>query len=116
MKNLRDSAWLPWASIGLLAVLCGVLAVLQYRWIGEIAGAERTRLRDAVQAHLNTLSRALNDEVTAAANALVPGAGAVQDQGREAAYSAQYLRSRDHPERLSRRIGLPFPAGEDLDL
>ena len=117
MKNLRHSAWLPWASIGLLAILCGVLAVLQYRWIGEIAGAERTRLRDALQAHLNNLSRALNDELTAAANALVPGMNAVDEQGREAAFSTQYLRSRDNHERFFRRIGIAVPnADEDVQL
>ena len=90
---------------------------LQYRWIGEIAGAERTRLRDALQAHLNNLSRALNDELTAAANALVPGMNAVDEQGREAAFSAQYLRSRDNRERFFRRIGIAVPnADEDVQL
>src|ERR1041384_8241426 len=106
MKNLRHQPWLPWASIALLAVLCGVLAILQYRWIGEIAGAERTRLRDALQAHLNNLSRALNDEVTIAANALVPSADSVDRLGRENAYSAQYVRWRDSRERLFHRIGM----------
>ena len=33
--------WWPWLSVGILAALCTVLALLQYRWTGEIANAER---------------------------------------------------------------------------
>jgi signal transduction histidine kinase len=116
MRNLRHPAWLPWAAIGLLTVLCGGLAVLQYQWIGEIAGAERTRLREALQAHLTTLSRALNDELTTAANALMPAADVIEGQGREAAYSAQYLRARDSHDRLFRRIGIAVPSDADVQL
>ena len=40
---------LAWLAIGLLAVTCTVLAALQYRWTGEIAGAQRGQLRDELQ-------------------------------------------------------------------
>ena len=46
-------AWLSWAAVGLLIALCAILAVLQYRWIGEIAGLERDRLQDELQSRLN---------------------------------------------------------------
>ena len=59
----------------------------------------------------------MNDELTAAANALVPGMNAIDEQGREAAFSAQYLRSRDNHERFFRRIGIAVPnADEDVQL
>src|SRR5689334_17490708 len=116
MRNLRQEAWLPWAAIALLAVLCGVLAVLQYRWIGEIAGAERTRLREALEEHLNTVGRTLNDELSSSANALMAPAGEIDRRGREAAYSAQYLRWRESHERLFRRIAIAVPDGESFHL
>src|ERR1044071_3956120 len=116
MKDFRNQAWLPWAAIGVLAGLCGFLAFLQYRWIGDIADAERTRLRGALQVHLGTLSRALNDEFSSAANALIPAPALIDQQGAEAAYSAQYVRWRETHDRLFQRIGIALPANGDLRL
>lgn len=52
--------------LAVLAALCGVLAVLQYRWIAEISEAERARLKGETQQGLNQLARAFNEEVRSA--------------------------------------------------
>jgi signal transduction histidine kinase len=65
-------AVLSWLFVGTLLVLCGVLGVLQYRWIGEVSLAERDRLRGSLQASLDRLSRDFNSEIAAACRALVP--------------------------------------------
>jgi len=39
MNKIRAKAWLSWAFISLLALLCGVLTVLQNRWISEFSQA-----------------------------------------------------------------------------
>jgi len=44
MDKIKARAWLSWAFISLLALLCGVLAVLQNRWISEFSQAEKQRL------------------------------------------------------------------------
>ena len=60
-EGIQRKGWLAWASITLLAVLCGILAVLQYRWIGEVANAERQRLREDLQSRLNLLRQSFSE-------------------------------------------------------
>jgi signal transduction histidine kinase len=109
MEYFQRRAWLAWASVGLLAVLCAVLALLQYKWIGEVTTAERSRMRDQLQARLSVLSRNFNEEISAAVAALVPSWEQLEQMGRERAYSAQYLRWKESHERLFRRIALAVP-------
>jgi hypothetical protein len=45
MDKIKAGAWLSWVFISLLALLCGVLAVLQNRWISEFSQAETQRLQ-----------------------------------------------------------------------
>src|SRR5438132_2904871 len=115
MDNRRN-AWLPWASVGLLAALCGVLAVLQYRWIGEISGAERQNLQVALRDRLDNLRRDFNEQLANAEHALQPTADQVDGIGREAAYSARYVMWRQTHEPLFQRIALAVPQGERLAL
>src|ERR1035437_7381024 len=68
-KNRR--ATLSWLFVGGLFVLCDVLGVLQYRWIGEVSVAARDRLRGSLQASLNRLSQDFNSEIGAAPRALL---------------------------------------------
>jgi signal transduction histidine kinase len=114
MDNRRN-AWLPWASVGLLAALCGVLAVLQYRWIGEISGAERLNLQAALRDRLENLRSDFNEQISNAERALQPASYQVDQLGKEA-YSAQYLRWKQTHEPLFRRIALAVPQGERLAL
>ena len=54
-------AWRSWVSVGVLAVLCGFLAILQYRWIGEVSGAERLTLQKDLETRLALLRRNFDD-------------------------------------------------------
>jgi hypothetical protein len=112
----RRNAWLPWASVGLLVSLCGVLAVLQYHWIGEISSAERQNLQASLRDRLNNLQRDFDEELSNSERALQPAAYQVDKLGREAAYSAQYLRWKQTNEPLFRHIALAVPQGERLEL
>ena len=60
--------WLAWLPVPVLAVLCGVLAVLQYRWIGQVTEAERDRLHKELHSKLEDLRRAFNEELAVARN------------------------------------------------
>jgi signal transduction histidine kinase len=80
MDNSRQRVWLSWASVGLLVLLCGALAVLQYRWIGKTTEAERNRLHGELHSRLIMLSREFNEELASAgsmrdaeAQRLLPG-------------------------------------------
>src|SRR5207253_6990799 len=72
LEDMRAKAMSAWVFLGALFVLCAVLGVLQYRWIGEINVALRERLRGGLQASLGRASQEFNSEISAAARALVP--------------------------------------------
>src|SRR5437016_7745760 len=69
---MRGRAIPSWLFLGALFVLCGVLGVLQYRWIGEVSVAARERMRGSLQASLNRVSQDFNSEISSAARALLP--------------------------------------------
>src|SRR6476660_4924591 len=70
-KHRRRTA-LSWLLVAGLFVLCGVLGVLQYRWIGEVSIAARDRLRGSLQASLNGISNDFSSEIANACRALLP--------------------------------------------
>ena len=120
MQNISQRAWIPWASIGLLALLCGVLGFLQYRSIGAIAAAERSRLQEELHSRLTAFSRSFNNEISRAVYELVPSPDALEREGT-AAYEAQYVRWKSLHGGLARRITIGVPhdgevAFRDLDL
>jgi signal transduction histidine kinase len=116
MANIKQRAWRAWASAGLLAVLCAVLAVLQSRWIGEISVAERDRLHEQLQTGLSQLSADLDNRVSNACSGLMPDPSDFDAAAREAVYSSQYRRWKESHEPLFRRIALAVPEFGTLDL
>jgi len=116
MESVRRRAWLGWAPVVVLALLCGALAALQYRWIGEISDAERTRLGEALHARLAGVRRTLDQEVSEALGDLMPSAPQVAALGREGAYSALYVRWQESHEHLLRRVALAIPEDDGVRL
>jgi len=118
MMGIRLRARPSWLSVGLLAVLCCILALLQYRWIGEISRAERDRLRDGLQASLVRLSRDFNSKISTACSALLPSSFEIDQSGKESAYArryAQWKESHRH-EPIFRRVALAVPENGGLVL
>lgn len=112
-----NRAWLSWATVGLLAVLCGVLALLQNRWIGEVSHAERERLQRQLQAELNRLARDFDDEIANSSVALLPDPRDIQLWGREKAWSARYADWKtSHDSAIFSRISVARPNGDSLEL
>ena len=109
-------AWIPWAIAGVLSILCGVLAVLQYRWTGEISAAEQRELRESLSEKLDELRQAFNREIATAAFTLQPSDATIEAEGRERAYSAAYLAWKDSHPQVFRQIALAVPRQDDLDL
>ena len=71
-------------------MLCGVLGVLQYGWIGEVSVAARDRLRGSLQASLNRISLDFGGEIATAARALLPADTASDSAAVEADVAARY--------------------------
>jgi signal transduction histidine kinase len=104
------------AAVFLLAVVCGVLAVLQYRWIGQIADAEQQRLHQELQRNLNLVRRDFNSQIAAVSSALVPTAAEVEQQGRDKSYLECYLRAGKSQQKFFSRVALAVPERSELDL
>src|SRR5215469_14797059 len=91
MKKVEPREWLSWTAVALLACLCSLLAVLQYRWIGEIRDAERDRLRTQLHSDLEQVSRLFNWNIRSAVSSLAATSSEIAAAGRNAAYSVRYI-------------------------
>ncbi|MDQ6699263.1 MAG: HAMP domain-containing histidine kinase, partial [Acidobacteriota bacterium] len=91
------------------AILCGILALLQNRWIAEVSLAEKERLQQHLQANLNLLSREFNSELTAACSGLLPATPQIEKLGRENAYSGRYSQWKETHDHIFSRIALAVP-------
>src|SRR2546423_13035484 len=109
---MRGRAIPSWLFLGALFVLCGMLGVLQYRWIGEVSIAARERMRGSLQASLNRVSQDFNTEISTAARALLP-AGSPADA---AAVERGVLANLDHLTRAFRRVAIAVPHNGALAL
>src|SRR6476619_7572908 len=103
---------LSWMIVGGLFLLCGVLGVLQYRWIGEVSEAARDRLRVSLQASLTRISQEFSTEIANACRALLaPGAGS-PDQDIAANF-AQWNKTARHNQ-MFRHLAIVVPENEIL--
>lgn len=118
LENLRSRALVSWATVGLLGVLCLVLAALQYVWLGEISRAERVRLQAGLQNSLQRLAQEFNGEVAAAIAALRPPVGSIEEAAPQRVYAAQWSRWRESGAHagLFREVGLAIPKDGEMEL
>lgn len=116
MDTLQQRSWLAWASVGVLAVLCASLALLQNHWIAEVSRAERERLQQQLQSELSHLSREFDNEITNACSSLLPAVPEIEELGREKAYANRYLQWKQSRDRIFGRIALAVPHDSSLDL
>jgi hypothetical protein len=118
MKQRERRTFLYWIALGCVASLCCVLAILQYRWIGEISRAEQERLRASLQGALARLSDDFNSGIEAACIALQPSGGEVDEFGREQAYAARFASWRDSAKyrNLFSAIAIAIPGDGEVSL
>lgn len=109
---------MQWALAASLALICCVVAVLQYRRIGEVSRAEETRRRASLQAPLQSVARDFDTQLAAATAALLPASAEVDSMGREAAYSARFAawRAAARDARLLRRVAVAVPRNGNVEL
>src|ERR1700739_2603106 len=86
LEKIRKRALLSWASVILLAILCTVLAVLQYRWTAQVAAGEQLRLKSNLDSRLELLRRSFNDRIDSACLAFVPSSSDFTRQSAEEAH------------------------------
>ncbi len=116
LETDRRQAMLSWLFVGALVVLCGVLGVLQYRWIGEVTEAARDRLRAGLQANLGLLSGEFNSEMNARIRELLPTDRDESGPHLERQIAARYERTKSAAQGAVpfRRVAIAEPDGEQF--
>jgi len=109
---MRGKAVSAWLFLGALFVLCAVLGILQYRWIGEINLALRERLRGGLQASLTRASQDFNSEIASTGRAIFPA----EPPSDAAAVERSILANLDRNLRPYERIAIAVPRNGALEL
>ena len=116
MKGIGQNR-LELALLGLIAVVCLGLSILQHRWTGEVSRAERARLRSGLEDQAGRLTRAFDDELRESCRALIPDATDIREQGVLEAHRSRYERwASSHERGLFTRIGIAVPQQGNLAL
>ena len=115
-KNQRRAVS-SWLFLCALFALCGVLAILQYRWIGEVSMAARDRLRGSLQATLAQLGQGLNAELAAACGGLVPSNQPDPEKAQAELISRfEQWKNTTHSRAVLHRVFLAIPQKQELQL
>lgn len=114
LEKIRKRALLSWASVILLAILCTVLAVLQYRWTAQVAAGEQLRLKSNLDSRLELLRRSFNDRIDSACLAFVPASTDFARQSAEEAYLEKYRSQHKAQQDIVESMALAVPKGDDL--
>ena len=118
MQRNQRQAIISWLFVGALFVLCGVLGVLQYRWIGEVSVADRERRQSSLQASLYRLSQDFNSEISVAARALLPATRDLDPSTAEEEFLSRYAQWRRNSRhaQIFHRIAIAVPQNDALSL
>ena len=116
LEKIKKRNLLSWASVILLAILCAVLAVLQYRWTAQVAAGEQLRLKSNLDSRLELLRRSFNERIDSACLAFVPSSADFSKQTVEDAYIEKYRAQRASQANIVSGIALAIPQGNQLAL
>jgi len=110
LAKTNRRAMLFWLAVGLLFLLCGVLGVLQYRWIGEVSAAARDRLRQSLHANLGRLSADFSAEIASACRAILPANPVADEAVAESEMAARFVEWKKTTRgQMFRRIAVALP-------
>src|SRR5258708_7341940 len=87
MRRPLKNNWIEWGFIVLLAGLCLMLTVLQYRWTGEVSRAEVDQLRSGIGDRAQQFCNAFDTALMKSCNILVPHNQPLNDQNRETVHA-----------------------------
>jgi signal transduction histidine kinase len=111
----HSASRLQWIAAGLLAILCGGLAIVQYRWTGELSTAELDHLQKQARQNLEQLRADFNGRISRAVAAVAPSPGEAEREGSEA-YWPRVAQWRQRREPVFSRIALAIPGHDNLRL
>ena len=116
IEKIARRRWLSWAAVAVLVTVCCVLAFLQYRWIGDVADAERARLRADLQTRLNLFRQDLDGQIAAICFSYFPSPADIEKLGVDKAYLSKFRQSHGVGAEIVRRVGVAIPTRTGIDL
>ena len=115
LRKQRNSA--EWIFVVAMILLCGTLTFLQYRWTGEVARAEMTRLRESLTQQAGLLANAFDSELAKSCTALVPNAAELDKGNRQAVHRAKLRVWRSNkPRPIFKHMAVAVPSGDSIKL
>jgi signal transduction histidine kinase len=104
--------------LSVLSALCLALAVLQYRWLGELSRAEGQRLRSSLNEQIQAVGRAFDLELNQICRELLPTAASLDEQGHSAAHArvAEQWATGEKTKQLFSRIAIVTPKEGTLEI
>jgi signal transduction histidine kinase len=106
-----------WLLLGVIAVVCGVLSFLQYRWTGELSKAEPALVRAGLTDQLRRLSQAFSNDIRENCTSLAPDFQDIRKTGTEEALRRRYQQwASAHDRNLFLRIGMASAENGELNL
>jgi signal transduction histidine kinase len=101
----------------IIAGVCTVLSILQYKWMGELSRAERARLRSGLNEQASLLAQAFDDEIRKTCSALLPHGAELRNGGLIGALTSRYQEwAASHDRNVFSRIGIAVPEAGHLQL
>ena len=116
LEKIKKRNLLAWAAIILLAILCAVLAGLQYRWTAQVAAGEQLRLKSNLDSRLELLRRSFNEHIDSACLAFVPSSAEFSKQSVEDAYLEKYRAQHTSQADVVSTVALAIPQRNELAL
>jgi signal transduction histidine kinase len=106
-----------WALLALIAVVCAILSVFQYRWTGDLSKAEPVLLRAGLTEQLRRLGQAYNDELRENCRMLLPDEREIDESGTAEAVRNRYKQwSSSHDKNLFLRVAMATPLKGEIVL
>jgi len=101
-----------------LSALCLALALLQYRWLGELSRAESLRLKSSLHEQVQTIGRAFDLELNQICRELMPTSAILDEQGFTAAHVrlANQWNLGEKSKHIFSRIAIVTPKYRSLNL
>ncbi len=96
MKLPPNRKLTEWLFVGTMVGVCGILALLQYRWTGDVARAEMTLMRENLSRQASELCKDFDAELLKCRNILVPATNELEKGNRGKVYAERMRRWKNH--------------------